>query len=127
MKPKFRMVDKNKNEILYKISNHWTFWEDGSTLAGIQDYLILEQFTGLLDKNGKEIYEGDILRSHVHPDIPLYHVVEWSDKLSGWYMWNVKDVNRIGDGSIQAFVYFKNLNGCEVIGNIHEYHELLEG
>jgi len=85
------------------------------------------QYIGLNANSGKEIYEGDILQSFVDPEIKLKHVVEWSDKYLGWYLWNINDVNRIGDGSIQAFVYFKNTGkNCEIIGNIHENPEHLE-
>jgi len=79
------------------------------------------KFIGRKDKNGKEIYEGAMLRSFVHPEVPLIHVVEWSDKHLGWYLRNIRDVHRSGDGSLQAFVYFRNSGkDCEIIGDIHK-------
>jgi uncharacterized phage protein (TIGR01671 family) len=77
----------------------------------------LMQFTGLLDKNGKEIYEGDILQtptSNYDPsngDSPYtLETVEW--KRSGWYLdYELADYEQ---------------NEIEVIGNIYENEELLK-
>ena len=78
------------------------------------------QFTGLTDKNGKKIFEGDIIKG----------------KFSNYAIW--------ADEAERAFVYgksykggYKNLmsdyllksscpNGIEIIGNIHDNPELLE-
>jgi len=88
------------------------------------------QFTGLLDCNGVKIFEGDIIQSYHftdenRKDYFLNHIVEWSDKLNGWFMRNGKDL--IGnDGSIQMWVYMKSSKyTAKVIGNIHKNPELL--
>jgi hypothetical protein len=68
-----------------------------------------EQFTGLLDKNGKEIYEGDILRSYRF-DVD---VVEWSDYPGAWSIQSGEDWGMIP------------CHHTEVIGNIYANPSLL--
>ena len=74
----------------------------------------VEQFTGLHDKNGKEIYEGDILEN---PDYEETFIVEYHEGMAGYVGW--------GDDKI-AGCYLITDDEIEVIGNIHENPELLE-
>ena len=73
----------------------------------------LMQYTGLKDKNGKEIYEGDIF--HIGSKKILY-VVEWID--CGLKGRQIKNKSWIG------LDYWKD--DIEVIGNIYENPELME-
>lgn len=115
---KFRVTGKPKNE------GEWTYGEVHlqSTIPhiheGMDKYPIdvdtVGQFTGMKDKNGKEIYEGDIYIS----DKGGINEVSWV----------------IGDGcnfSGFDFAPFHHIEGVisdiEVLGNIHDNPELLKG
>lgn len=81
------------------------------------------QYTGLTDKNGKKIFEGDICQIKNHrliTDTPF--VVEWEDFVYNGWTWRDLD----DDGSVDSFTSGA-ANYCEVIGNIHDNPELLEG
>lgn len=96
------------------------------------------QFTGLLDKNGKEIYEGDILRSDEYPFSCMeddardnyFGIIEWSDEEAMFLLTCVKNpksaVRGISDG-ISDEITQQKLEDCEIVGNIHdqEWHKKL--
>ena len=112
-----------KSEVYIKACNGslWDY-DDGNLWSATAK---IQQFTGLLDKNGKEIYEGDIVINHVSYDESLggqyetpVGVVKWiseKDKMdySGWYAY-------------PAHLPWGEENNTEVIGNIFENSELLE-
>jgi len=83
-------------------------WDDiwketnGSFLAGMD--VVIEQFTGLHDKNGKEIYEGDILDRN--------GFIEFAEGAFVVYGWEP-----IGEMAVEKQI---------VIGNIHENPDLIK-
>jgi uncharacterized phage protein (TIGR01671 family) len=85
----------------------------------------LGQFTGLLDINGVEIYEGDIVYwghiSGFEEYTPRKAVVEFSPDLT-FSTFNLERNHKFRFGS---FAYRNTKDAVEVIGNIHQNKELL--
>lgn len=81
---------------------------------------ILMQSTGLEDKNGKLIYEGDIIRVVTQPNIvENIGIVKWDNTTAQF----LRTANLINRNSLVSF-WWNNTNS-EVIGNIYENPELL--
>lgn len=130
MIPKYRAWDKETQTMLdvslidFKksvlVGEHWDF---GETNFINFDDIHLMQSTGLKDKNGKEIFEGDIIRYNIdvvdikrHPTLGFYTVLDGREGFFG-------DGMSIDDFEEDAKEFSKT---AEIIGNIYENPELLE-
>lgn len=125
MIPKFRAWDKETQTMLdvslidFKksvlVGEHWEF---GETNFINFDDIHLMQSTGLLDKNGKEIFEKDIVDYKGRKAI-----VKWHGSYAGFIYEFVDELkNRTVEWQPLYLSYYK----FEIIGNIYENPELLE-
>ena len=121
---KFRVWDTPAHIWLDASNNRLTF--DGSSILDASGWVwnvpgrvIIEQSTGLRDKDEREIYEGDIVRHVFRKTHGFDHigVVEWA-KLRGGFIVRIKDwPDDLWQDSLPCW---------EIIGNIHDNPELLE-
>lgn len=120
MIPRFRAWDNAEKkmwnvETIY-IEDEWVKANDGSIYGTTKDLVrdyVLMQSTGLKDKNGTEIYEGDIVKN-IYDEI---YVVKWLD--AGFYLEEKYD-----GGFDYSELHFGD--NKEIVGNIYENPELLE-
>ena len=105
---KFRAWDKTLNKI-----HSWSTIENHFTLEELLDTNFFEamQYTGLKDKNGVEIYEGDILSY-----FGFEYEVTFEESAFGWSE----------DGQFYAFaeMAIDEIEKTKIIGNIYENPEL---
>lgn len=125
---KFRGKSCSNGDWFY--GNLYDYDKDGRThICGLErgclniDPNTIGQFTGLLDKNGKEIYEGDIVKTKGN----WGGVVTWNSR--GYYY--IKDKyyydNEEPDLSPLGSLHCYERKQLEIIGNIHDNPELLKG
>ncbi len=92
------------------------------------DEVVIMQYTGLKDKNGKEIYEGDIITYHNF--IKFTGIVWWCDKDATYLVDLSQTKNKFINTSNHQITLSSVLGGdnnTEIIGNIYENPELLKG
>ncbi|TAA68425.1 hypothetical protein D2908_00120 [Streptococcus sp. LQJ-218] len=131
MIPKFRAYDSGTlsrmyqpDEVMVGDGNIWIIDED--SVAGdwiVNNDIHLMQSTGLKDKNGKEIFEGDVISTYTD------NLVIKRDNLLGFYVEVGEKRNYFAETvDIEYLDLFAKDFGVavEVLGNIYENRELLE-
>lgn len=104
----------NEEHLIFPVDSH-TVWE--YTEINPEN---LCQFTGLCDKNGKKIWENDILMAHLdesYPEDVTYETIEWG--VAGWVGHETGSIDR-------KYIDKFDLEHFEVVGNIFDNPELLQ-
>lgn len=127
MIPRFRAWHRELGRMML-ISNMW--FDSFNLLGGIElndvvmndyikvspDEIGLMQSTGFKDKNGKEIFEGDILYGYDGDD--FWEIVEFDTEEGKWIRKDIWYNSKLGLSENNEFM--------EIVGNIYEIPELLE-
>lgn len=92
---------------------------DGSMVCYELDPYTVGQYTGLTDKNGKKIFEGDIVRCGTGRICKVTFFI--SPGFSGF------DLVPVGNFDAPPPYNWSLFSDIEIIGNIHDNHELLKG
>ena len=133
----FNFIDLREavaNDDAYSLcGNQGTAWEkDRENSCAFYCKCNIQQFTGLKDKKGKEIYEGDIVKviGHYQDETDMYSfwdeyigVITWID--GSWV------IESICEGSCEyltqdSLYNSESIRKVEVIGNIYENEELIK-
>lgn len=122
---KYRAWNKEKKIMCYKHEDEEQHWFDGVYCSNVEivngrlnnslsayEYM---QYIGVDDKNGKEIYENDIVLS----DDGKVGQVQWFEEHLAFMIWCVTD-NKV------YFAYDNDFSNIEVIGNVYENADLLK-
>lgn len=145
----FRVWNCNTNKYI-ESSGHLALAQDSRVLSSEdncsgQDYAIyhrlensnmeIELFTGLYDKNGRKIYEGDIVCCLTSQGKPLYYFITSHENINTFQIFVISDLEEFkvcNEIDINNFLYcdLSNLEdmkfNSEVVGNIHEKKECKE-
>lgn len=119
-----RIVDRMSDPVLISKFPANTQWQN----------LVIMQSTGLNDKTGKEIFEGDVIRLQVNQHIWFYQIGCVEADGANLYAINIRD-NVTIDNETDTYTYQMTdvraglshpiPAGCEVVGNIYENPELM--
>ena len=127
---KFRAWDEVSEKML-----NWNDFLDtnmkNTFIAPESTGLILMQYTGLHDKNGKEIYEGDAWE-----DEDGYYIIVWDEKEAGFLVDTYGIEEWLGEGGQECYgnkiefisrepIDYFNFSKIEIIKNIYDNPELL--
>jgi uncharacterized phage protein (TIGR01671 family) len=110
---RYDLLDNEEHFIFH--TDSYRVWEYAEI-----DPKTLCQFTGLCDKNGKRIWENDILMAHLdelYPEDTTYETVEWG--AAGWVTCEANSIDR-------QYLDEFDTEHFEVVGNIFDNKELLQ-
>ncbi len=106
-------IEKNRYAVIPPLNNI----EIGKSIGMYEVYPeTVGQFTGLLDKDGKEIYEGDILLMGEDEGVRIYNKVGIKDGCFGY----------VGENSGELLPFCNYNVTEEVVGNIYDNPDLIK-
>ena len=123
MTPKFRAWLKEEKRMT-DVREMTFMYDEVYLISDVTGFYAYEEFkimqsTGLVDMYDKEIFEGDVLKMS---DGELAKVV-WNKELACWeaeFLSEIVDLSEVADVK-------SNRSDCEIVGNIYENPEFLEG
>ncbi len=121
---KFAFWHKRKKEMWNVESIDWQTKEisNGGDVASLDDGDLL-QFTGLLDKNGKEIFVGDLLQYDGYNfkliNKEKIYQIKYDDNLAQYYSYSLEN-------SFDTFLVVRAWKESKIIGNIYQHKNLLD-
>ena len=117
MRDEYDFSNAKRNPYAKKLKKQITINIDENTIG---------QYTGLKDKNGKEIYEGDIIHIHHKFFEEFNYVLKWNEEDLRYYLYSIDEKNLNSIGGILEAHLGSMINEIEVIGNIYDNPDLLE-
>jgi len=111
---KFRVWDGDYKMFITK--QHFIISIFDTHLLNDNERFTIQQFTGLTDKNGKEIYEGDIIQKIVNGEHIYTYIVGYDESKASF---TIKD-------SLESLISFVPVDTFQIIGNIFENSDLLK-
>lgn len=128
-----RQIAFHTKEAYYGIERHGNIDHTHQPVSFIN--IDVMQFTGLKDKNGVKIFEGDIVSNEVYKKIPISHIgvlkwfpragsfcIDYNESCKIFSIYNYKEGH---EDETTDLLFLENEN-LEVIGNIHENPELIK-
>lgn len=126
---KYRAIDRHSGEWVYGVpftsqENNFTDFEAMHVCDSTGYWRIFQvvpdtlcQYTGLKDRNGREIYEGDILYHPMQGKRKVYY--PFTERVASYGLRMIEGEVKMANTLSEGFLY-------EIIGNIHDNPELLE-
>lgn len=105
------------SQITFPGGGMWEVQNGRGVSIKAQPHITLMQYTGLKDKNGVEIYEGDIIENVVYGG---KYIIRWGNKDSEYAGFT----GGLNGKEIGDLLFYSDKKNCEVIGNIYENPDL---